>query len=97
MLRCEKCGKDLSKEVSFIETAFGETRCEFCYDDYLMTDRGKVEYLIGLAMGELDLKDYDADFLGHVAACWNEYKSELDVSQRLIKEVEEKAKQLGIL
>lgn len=97
MKHCAKCGKDLSKETSFVETAYGETRCEYCYDDYLMTDRGKVEYLIGITMGELDINDYDADFLGHVSVCWNKYKGELAISQRLIKEVEEKARALGIL
>lgn len=92
--RCAKCGKKLQ---SFTTTAFGEDYCELCYDDYLMTDKGKVEYLIGLAMGELELKHYDADFLGHVAVCWHKYKEELSLSIRFIKEVEEKAKCMGIL
>lgn len=94
MLYCAKCGKELR---SFVETAYGENRCELCFDDYLMTDKGKVEYFIGLAMGELDMKDYDEDFLGHISVCWNKYKDELNLSIRLIKEIEEKAKCLGLL
>ena len=94
MERCVKCGKPLG---TFIITAYGERRCEDCYDDYLMTDKGKVEYLIGLASGELDLKDYDADFLGHVAMCWNKYKEKLNLSIPQVIEIETKAEQLGIL
>lgn len=95
MERCTKCSKILDKE--FFKTLYGEVRCADCYDDYLMTDKGKVEYLIGLASGELELKDYDADFLGHVSVCWRKYKDELNLPLCFIKEVEEKACELGIL
>lgn len=97
MKHCAKCGQQLKSFNFFTTTAYGEDRCEFCFDDYLMTDRGKVEYIIGIAEGELDLNDYDADFLGHAATCWNKYKDELNLSLRFIKEVEDEAKQLGIL
>ena len=93
MERCVKCGKALK---SFIETAYGEKRCPDCYDDYLMTDKGKVEYLIGIVSGELDIKDYDADFLGYIAVCWNRYRDELNMTLLKLSEIEEKAKQLGI-
>jgi hypothetical protein len=94
MERCAKCGKVLR---SFSRTAYGENRCLDCFDDYLMTDKGKVEYLIGIVEGELDLKDYDADFLGLVAVCWNKYKEKLNLSIPKIIEIETKAEQLGIL
>lgn len=94
MEHCAKCGKELR---SFSRTAYGENRCLDCFDDYLMTDKGKVEYLIGIVEGELDLKDYDADFLGHVAVCWNKYKEKLNLSIPKIIEIETKAEQLGIL
>ena len=63
---CVKCGKPVDEPIT---TAYGDKRCPDCFDDYLMTDRGKVEYFIGLANGELNIKDFDADFLGHVAVC----------------------------
>jgi DNA-directed RNA polymerase subunit RPC12/RpoP len=91
---CVKCGKPLG---TFITTAYGENRCEDCYDDYLMTDKGKVEYLIGLVNGELDIEDYDADFLGYVGVCWNKYRDELDFTLLKLYEIEDKAKQLGLL
>ncbi len=94
MKTCKKCGKPLG---SYTTTAYGEDRCELCFEDYLMTDRGKVEYLLGLTTGELDIKDYDADFLGHVAVCWMKYRSDLNMTLQGIRETEEKAKQLGIL
>ena len=94
MERCAKCGKKLR---TFSRTAYGENRCLDCWDDYLMTDKGKVEYLIGICTGELDLNDYDADFLGHVAVCWNKYKEQLNISIQQVIAVEEKAERMGIL
>lgn len=95
MERCVKCGKPLG---TVMVTAYGEHRCEDCYDDYLMTDKGKVEYLIGLTNGELELKDYDADFLGHVAVCWKKYRAEiLPLTLGEVHAIEAKAEQLGIL
>ena len=94
MERCAKCGKELR---TFSRTAYGENRCLDCFDDYLMTDKGKVEYLIGIVKGELDIKDYDADFLGYVAVCWNKYKEQLNISVQEIITLEEQAEVLGIL
>ena len=93
-MKCVKCGKPLG---SFITTAYGENRCEDCYDDYLMTDKGKVEYFIGLFTGELDMKDYDADFLGHVSVCWTKYRAQLDLTLAEVRLLENQAKALGIL
>ena len=94
MERCAKCGKELK---TFSETAYGEKRCPDCFDDHLMTDKGKVEYLIGLCTGELEMKDYDADFLGHVAVCWCKYRDELDLTLSQLFKIEEKARALGLL
>lgn len=92
---CEKCGKILAEES--YTTAYGENRCEYCWDDYLMTDKGKVEYLIGICEGDYPMSDFDADFLGHVAVCWNKHKESLDLSIPKVIEIETKAEQLGIL
>lgn len=93
-MMCVKCGKPLG---TFITTAYGENRCENCYDDYLMTDKGKVEYFIGLCTGELDMKDYDADFLGHVSVCWTKCRDQLDLTLAEIRLLENQANALGIL
>ena len=91
---CAKCGKPLG---SYVTTAYGEVRCESCYDDYLMTDKGKVEYFIGICTGELPISDYDADFLGHVSVCWRNYRAQLDMSIAEVNLLEARAIDLGIL
>lgn len=90
---CVKCGKPVEK---LMVTAYGDMRCPDCFDDYLMTDRGKVEYFIGLTTDELNLNDYDADFLGHVAVCWKKYRAHLDLTIAEVKLIEAKAKDMGI-
>ena len=95
MARCEKCGKETKD--TFV-TIYGEQRCDLCYDDYIMTDKGKVEYLVGLvSAGQLNIKDYDSDFLGHVAVCWKKYRDELCLTMKAIKIIEDKAHELGLL
>ena len=94
MAYCVKCGKEI-KEL-FV-TAYGKIRCDICYDDYLMTDKGKVDYFVGLVNGILSIEDYDADFLGYLSVCWRKYRNELGLTMQAIQEIEEKAKQLGLL
>ncbi len=91
---CEKCGK---QTLDTLINVFSEELCLDCWDDYLMTDRGKVEYFIGIVKEELPIRDYDADFLGHISVCWNKYKNELNHSSRNMEFYEEKAKELGLL
>lgn len=94
MERCAKCGKPLR---SFSRTVYGENRCLECFDDYLMTDKGKVEYFVGLCTDELDIKDYDADFLGWLGVCWRKYRDELDMTPVEVKLIENKAVSIGLL
>lgn len=91
---CEKCGKQI---FDVFINVYSETLCEDCWDDYLMTDRGKVEYFIGIVKGDLPITDYDADFLGHVSACWKEHKNQLNHSSSDMAYYEERAKKLGLL
>ena len=95
--RCFKCGKSIDSVKETFITAYGKCCCETCYDEYLMTDKGKVEYIIGLANGELDLNDYDADFLSHVAVCWQTYRDKLAIPINKVYEIEAKAEMMGIL
>jgi DNA-directed RNA polymerase subunit RPC12/RpoP len=90
---CTKCGKEVEK---LLTTAYGDKRCEACYDDYLMTDRGKVEYLIGLAMGEYPAASFDAEFLGHVWLCWKNYRDELNLTMKEIKNIEGLVEMFGL-
>ena len=94
MTFCGHCGKE---DPELLTTSFGVTLCNNCWDDYLMTDRGKLEYFIGIVKEELPIEDYDADFLGHISACWNKYKDQLNYSSSDMAYYEEKAKELGLL
>jgi hypothetical protein len=94
MERCEKCGKVLGE---YFVTAYGEKRCEDCWDDYICTDRGKVEYLIGICNEDYPMSDFDADFLGWVSTCWTKYRNELDMKMSEINRIEAKARELGLL
>lgn len=95
MERCFKCNKPLTGE--FFKTAYGEELCEDCMYDYMTTDRGKVEYIIGLANGDFSMSDFDADFLGWISVCWTRYRDELNMTLSEIRAIEEKAMDLGIL
>ena len=94
MMKCTKCGRETEE---FFNTLYGECLCDHCYDDYLMTDEGKVEYMFGITTGREELKDYDSDFLGHVAACWKKYSGQLDLSDTEVLLIEAKASALGLL
>jgi hypothetical protein len=94
MARCEKCGKE--SNVCCV-TAFGDTRCEDCLIDHLMTDRGKVEYMISLCQGEASMDEYDADYLGHIVSCWKKYRGELVLSPKDFNWIETRARELGLL
>lgn len=94
MKRCAKCGKETE---NILTTVYGEDRCELCYDDYLMTDKGKAEYFVGIVTGDLSIEDYDADFLCHVIACWRKYRDELILSIKTIRLIEMEAAKIGLL
>ena len=92
--RCEKCGKAV---IDPLVTAYGDKRCDDCWDDYLMTDRGKVEYFLGIVRGDYAMEEFDADFLGHVSVCWKEHRAELNMTIAEVQTLEAKAKAIGLL
>ena len=94
IVRCAKCGKALGE---CLQTVYGEKRCEDCWDDYLMTDRGKVEYFVGICREEYPMSDFDADFLGWVSACWKRYRDELNLTMIETNKLETKARAVSLL
>lgn len=94
MKHCVKCGKETE---AILTTVYGEDRCELCYDDYLMTDKGKVEYFVGICHGDYPMSDFDADFLGFLSVCWKKYREELNLSPKDISLIEAEATRLGLL
>lgn len=93
-IKCDICGKSVGEHF---RTSYGEKCCEHCYDDHLMSDKGKVEYFIGIVEGDLPIEDYDADFLGHMSACWQKYRWDVHMSVRDLIDLEDKAIQMGLL
>lgn len=75
---CEKCGKKLGE---YLVTAFGDPLCEDCWDDYICTPDGKVEYILGIARGDYPAAEFDDDFLREAAASWEQNRALLRAVQ----------------
>lgn len=93
-VRCDKCGE---ANAELLRTAYGDRLCEDCWDEYICSDAGKLEYLIGICCGDLPLEEFDADFLCSVAKSWIVNNKLLNLTDEQRAELEEKAKELGIL
>ena len=94
-MRCANCDKTLGGD-SF-KTAYGDWLCEDCWDDYICSDVGRLEYLIGICHGDLPVEEFDADFLGSVAKSYRLNYEKLDLTAEQLTEIEHKAMALGIL
>ena len=92
---CAKCLNNNHKEL--LKTAYGFWLCEDCWDEYILSDAGLLEYLIGICNGDYPMSDFDADFLGRVMMSWicNSNKLALSVEQR--EEIFLKARELKLL
>jgi hypothetical protein len=71
--------------------------CPDCYDDYLFTDEGKVEYVIGIVRGDYPMDYFDADFLGEIGVQWNKHKKFFSLAPEVIADIEKRAKLIGLL
>ena len=88
---CDTTRKELLK------TAYGDFLCEDCWDDYICSDAGRLEYLIGICYGDLPVEEFDAEFLGLVAKSWKEHSQALELTTDQKLAIEDKAIKLGIL
>ena len=91
---CANCGKTKGE---FLKTAYGDFLCDDCWDEYICTEAGKLEYMIGICNGDYPASDFDADFLGEVAVSWMTHYNMLDFTPQQRFELEEKARKFGIL
>jgi hypothetical protein len=91
---CANCD---THHKELLKTAYGDYLCVDCWDEYINTGTGRLEYLIGICNGDYPMDEFDADFLGEVALSYRLYYNLLDLtpSQRL--ELEDKARELGLL
>ena len=94
-MRCANCDKTLGGD--YFKTAYGDFLCEDCWDDYICSDVGRLEYLIGICSGDLPVEEFDADFLYEVVKSWKINYSMLNLTPQERFEIEEKARELGLL
>lgn len=93
-MTCANCDKTRGE---FLKTAYGDFLCEDCWDDYICSDTGRLEYLIGICNGDYPADDFDADFLYEVVKSWKVNYSMLNLTPQERFEIEEKARELGLL
>ena len=93
-MHCANCDKNHGE---FLKTAYGDFLCEDCWDDYICSDVGRLEYLIGICYGDIPVEEFDAEFLGEVVKSWMINYSMLDLTPQQRYDIEQKAKELGIL
>jgi hypothetical protein len=94
MTYCANCG---AHRKELLKTAYGDFICEDCWDDYISTDAGKLEYLIGICNEDYPMSEFDADFLGEVAISWKKHSLMLNFTPEERFCIEEKARKLKLL
>lgn len=94
MIGCINCEETRGE---FIKTAYGDLLCEDCWDDYICTDAGKLEYFIGFCREDYHPNEFDADFVGEVVKSYKINYEKLDFTAEQLTELENKAKELGLL
>ena len=90
---CANCEKRIGV---FMFTVYGGLLCEDCAEQYLDTEDGHVEYILGIVEGEYSINDFSPDFLGHCVVQWNANKHMFALSEDEINRIEKDAKTLGI-
>ncbi len=93
-MHCANCDKTGGE---FLKTAYGDYLCEDCWDDYICSGVGKLEYLIGICRGDYPMSDFDADFLGEAVVSFKRHYKSLDLAPSEIVEITLKARALGLL
>jgi hypothetical protein len=96
MIHCSKCNKVLGE---YLLSAYGDTVCEACWDKYIMTDEGKLEFLLGICLGDYPAADFDDEFLLEVVASWNANKERVrdNISEGLFHRCDIRAEVLAKL
>ncbi len=90
------CSKCMCTSYDLIQSAFGDELCEDCWDEYINSDEGLVEYFISICEDE-NPEEFDADFLCSVVRAWLEYLPKLALTGQRISELNQKAKELNLL
>jgi hypothetical protein len=92
-MKCKHC----CHSGRLLFTLYKEYLCEDCWEDYLNTQEGKIEYFIDVVNRIEPVSAFDADLLGEAAISWNKNKHKLGLSEKTIEEIEIRAISLGLL
>ena len=94
MKYCDNC---FENHDELLKTAYGNYFCMDCWDEYINSDAGAVEYFIGICTGDYPVEEFDAEFLGEATKSFLENKTDLDLEPFQLLELEDKARELGLL
>ena len=94
-MHCANCDKTLGGD-SF-KTVYGDQLCEDCWDDYICTEAGRLEYFIGFCREDYHPDEFDADFVYEAVKSYKINYNMLDFTDEQRFELEEKARELGLL
>ena len=92
---CSFCGDQFNGEI--FDTVYGDRYCDSCYDEYLFSNAGKLEYLASLVRGEMSVDMLDAETLCDIAVAWENYHHLLQVSLDEFVALEAKMKELNLI
>jgi hypothetical protein len=95
-MQCANC-KNKILGGDYFKTAYGDWLCGDCWDDYLNSEAGMLEYLIIICYGSSSVEDYDADFLYEVVKSYKINYDKLALTEEQRLKLEQKAKELGLL
>ena len=93
-MRCVNCDKTGGE---FLKTAYGDFLCEDCWDDYICTEAGMLEYFLGFCREDYHPDEFDADFVGEAVKSYRINYDKLDFTAEQLTAFEHKAKELGLL
>ena len=93
---CANCYRP-DYECELLKTAYGDWLCEDCWDDYICSDPGKLEYFIGFCREDYHPDEFDADFVYEAVKSYRINYDKLDFTAEQLTELENKAKELGLL
>ena len=95
-LRCSECMTKVGA-LEYTENVYGDVLCDDCWDEYINSDRGKIEYFVSIVNDEEDIRAFDADMLGAIAVSWKRNKHRTEFSKETIERFEKKATEVGLL
>lgn len=91
--KCNNCNAD----TILHKNAYGQYLCADCWNNYLTTVNGQVEYVIGLATGEYKITAFSEKDRKWIAEAWNTYKANLGKTEEELLTIETAAKEAGLV